>query len=628
MKKRWKLLLVLILSIVGSISFTKVIADYHNYKFVNGITDNSEMIHFIIYEESIDSEKVKEDFLKVLSENDLTLISIGTTHGQVINYYNFDAEGNFLKMKEDYQTRCDYKCFELVEKEKGDLRLELIYFVYGENLEGAFDDLNTVDFLSFINDNHDEEYDNHETVSPVKMFLDYYLLYLVITGLSIFSLFFLIFLETISKIKEIQLQSMFGYSFKTFFVKFVLKLMMTIFIPYFIFLIIGSYLYSRSPSIVSTLVLIQLLIMIISFILILCFSKGFYTNISKKFMYGFSKIFISIMSIIIIIFTVVTISLSLFAIESSIKLRNQLLVSDNLEKYYKVDYSVEYSNEIGIEMSNELIDKGEASYYSYEFIDSITPNAYLFHVDKYFFDKHSDIFLNSDEKINLDALYDESYGCVYFAIPEIYQDEKFENEEECKLYEIKNNNKEYLTYDVDTPNFTLYDTIIKYTGDYYGFSNIIINASSEEKAKQIVLDVYNKYDVRDTPNVREAFLPSFREGAIEEAKSSISALLFSLISLIIATSFYIQLIFMKYKDEIMLSTIYGYSKKIVMKRPIQELLITNISVFIIILLITKSLLGVITYFVLIIVQFIIMFIRTNNLIKSNLVEYLKGELQE
>lgn len=622
MDKKFKLTLLILISILISQSFTKIYTDFKQYKFLSSFESNATVIRFdYSLKETINEDKSIEKLNQYLIDNNFILFNFKNYPNNIFEYYsptNIDKWNNKI---EEYKSKCGPSCFTTRQMSYKDLNVSGSYSITGENKISHNDISNNIPYLIVV----DEIQDDVHAISDTAYFINEYKLYILLEILIIFSIIFIFYFDFFKELDKIILYSIYGYSFISF-LKYFFK--NRFLIPYSFLVMLSTILFIiRQKTLESFFAIVILNILIFCSITLILVPLKFlvFNNIRKKLKYNILYFSVAFSSIILSIFIVLAVSL-LSTLKYNFEIKNNIETSNNvLDNYYQVEFDQSINFEDQILMSETLLNEYNAT--SIQFIEQgIDPSSGSKNklvVDKFFLEDNpqikningSDIILDNESKVYILTTGDE-LDFSYFKTQDIFE-----------IIYVTDDGRKYNTFDLFIPYTELNETLIEVIQEYPLISNVYLQASSENEAIKVYQDIYSKYNVETRPIIHKVTYDSFEDELQVKTKSSIYATILSILCIVIATSFYTLLIFTKYKTKIILSYIYGYNKIVIFKNLICEIAIVFSFAFVTLFFIFN--ISIFEYAILLLIfifEIILMYFSVQKLLKKSVINFIKGEI--
>lgn len=666
MMKKCVLIVSLIILCFSSVyAFTRVVNDLNLTNFTYGFGE-SELTIFPSNASNNNFGEHRNEFIEIIDEYDAMLSIIYVDESNInFEYYNVNSE--YKKEIDKYNNICTVRCIKFKEMDTEFLSIDEGITINSADIEELETEILKLGIsLGEFDDNHEEEMTSNYSVI-LEMLVSTYDLYVKIFILIVCVFSFTILIDAIDNLKEVRLQAMFGFKFKSFWWSINKNLLLNRYLPYITISTLLSFIIFKSPLNSVYILLITTLLIILSMIISSIILGIIYFNIARKVFHNLSGLITNVTSIMLVI-------ISLLVIDSAIVLMNKtdvsLLFKDSneyLSNYYHPFHETSMGAEEMSELSNYLIDSEQAIFQSVYHVveedDSRRDNTdYVLEVDNKFFERNPQIKLSNGEQIDYNKIYLEHYeenmisdetleemknGVFVEAnisddeirsltLPPLIFKKEQVNVENSQLFqfvdydsamkiEIYDDNQEYETFNVEVENLDLNEFAIIVTGDLFP-SNLYIHASSSSAATRILQEAYDELGIKQEAKVRSAGLGSIVQGSMLFVRDSIIALFIACVMLLSAVVLYIDLLFIKHTDSIMLATIHGFKKGKVFKPVIYEFAILNICILLFLVGFLYSHFTLIVLVCLMIIEYIIINIRVRNLVKSNIVSYVKGEL--
>ncbi|MFV0498869.1 MAG: hypothetical protein ACK5NF_02400 [Bacilli bacterium] len=659
MKKKY-FVFIIFLTLVSAFAFTRVINDLYIYEFL----EKSGIDSVTFYPSSGSGTNIadnKDEFINTLDEHDAMISTYNYTENKLIfEYYNINNKGKTSIDK--YNKVCTIDCIEFLE-----LKKENISFDNGIQVKSR-DNLQLINEVDKIG--IDLEYNIGESTTlnmKISNFLQVYSLYAKIFLLIVMCFVTLTLIQIIKDLKEVRLQSLFGYKFNTIWYNSNKKIFINIYLVYMLLTPLIAYVGFKSLMNSIYVAIITFIMVILSWIISSIILFFVYTCISKRMLSLISKNIVYVTSIVLIV-------ISLFVIDATSTVLSNIeiksLLSNNneyLSNYYMPKHNTNISVDENEKVFNYLIENDLAEYYNLhtEEVNNFSKTkkyGYVLEVDKNFFKRNPQITLSNGKKINYSKIYEKhilnnklSKEKMQEMRDGIFENANLSDEEinnltttnlifkkksvdieknifvydnynEGSFIQILDDNRDYHTFVLDIEDMKLNNFAIYVRNEPDFLSNLYIKADSSYKAQNILREVYSKYDINVKADVKSAGNEVVSNNANIDVKASLIACSIGVIILICTLLLYVELLFIKYKSSIITASLYGFKNKIIFKDILVEFLVVNMCVLLVLLLFMYSLTSIIIWILLLLLEYIIIITTGKKLVKLKLVEYIKGEL--
>ncbi len=622
MNKYIKLLVLTIISVLISFSFIKLYTEYSEYKFLSNLREESYAFRFdYTLSEQLDEQENLENLNNYLTEYDLVLYRYEYVNTPRLSYYSTNTLSDFASEIANYQQDCKYKCIEINEIQSSDLNVSMTFSIYGSNKEALEQMEINIPNLINISKINDQDVNLQ---SDIEFIITEYRIYFVIELLLIFSLIFILYLDFLKTIDRVILHATYGYDFSSYIKYFYKNYVLSSYLYVIISSMICTLIFQRSLQSLILITVLHAFTLVLISIIILIITMFVYRNIKRSTKYNVVNLSITFISMITTVFIILATSLLSTFARNAIYYNNTSTADKLLGDYYSVHFNQNIDMNTQFILGGELLDNYDAYTVTYieKDLEAQLPNSLLYVGQN---------FLKNNQQIkHLDGtdIIIDNYSKVYVLVANKELDLSFYNDSDLfEIIYVTDNNNKYNTFNPLIPYTTLDNTIIEVVFNPPLVSNVFLKASNKEEAIEIFETVYAKYGVDEQIEVSSAQVSSVNDSANVKFTSSLIASILSILSLGLISTFYVMLIFTKYKRKIVLAHIYGYNYLKVFSHLFKEIIVVVIlAVMVIIFIFDVSKCEYLILLSLFVIMILIMYAKFRSLLKSSTINFIKGEM--
>ncbi len=617
MNKKPKMIVLIALSIASSYIITNIISIYSTATFLSDVESINQLQFDDVQNRDIINQEINDFSILHKKEKNVFYTFNYDRKNQVLEYYNPHDNEEFELKINVYKNLCSVNCILIRELSEDQINKNNNYTIYGN--------LNSSPESKYFIVLEDQDDHNHEETDTEYEYLNKFYLFSIAVCLIVLNV--IIILDFIKSIPKIDLSSKLGYNFFRVYINLLKSECLFTYVVYLLFSLLFTYIFSRLIFNVAIALVLLIVFVVLSIAINIIFSRAAYLKLERTFKYKFSSILSGFISIIVALLVLINVLFAVISVKQINMYTNSSYSMDTLDGYYSVNLSEIIDIEIEQEIYRYLLKNQDAIERYY--IPSIDPNmSAQISIDPSFFVENSDITDLNGNQIN--PSFDDK--CTYFVTNKSEELLDKIGGTTCDVVIIKAENKYYAsyveTYDATRNNkFNIDETLIIFDPELVSLSLLLVKADSESDAIEKVSDALAEFGLDVKITISSYFHYYFHDEIARDTISYTIVLFLSIIGSILMLMFYIQILYKRYQDHIVLATVMGMPKHLVLKPIIKELLIINMIVLILIISLALSILSVTIFILILIIEYILLVVKVNQLLKQGLVLFLKGEQQ-